>query len=116
MAKLPAPVEILGAKDPKEFLDRISELTKSGTGKRVDLISTICTRLLIELGRKDANLPKTSATNLIALLMSDALPGDMRFSLHRDLSSMTSTATPGAKVAAEVCKDPGVAKLVLKAM
>lgn len=116
MAKLPSPSEILGAKDPKEFLDRIADLTKSGTGKRVDLISTICTRLLIELGRKNSDLPKTSATNLIALLMSDALPGDMRFSLHRDLSVMTATTAPGAKIASEVCKDPGVAKLVLKAM
>jgi len=116
MAKLPSVTEILGAKEPKEFLDRIASLTKSKEGKRVDLISTICTRLLIELGRKDADLPKTSTTNLIALLMSDALPGDMRFSLHRDLSSMAATAAPGAKVATEVCKDPGVAKLVLKAM
>jgi MoxR-like ATPase len=116
MAKLPSVTEILGAKEPEEFLDRIAALTKSKEGKRVDLISTICTRLMIELGRKDADLPKTSATNLIALLMSDALPGDMRFSLHRDLSSMASTAATGAKVAAEVCKDQGVAKLVLKAM
>lgn len=116
MAKLPSPAEILGAKDPKEFLDRISDLTKSGTGKRIDLISTICTRLLIELGRKEADLPDSSAKNLIALLMSDALPGDMRFSLHRDLSVMSSSMAPGARIAGEVCKDPGVAKLVLKAM
>jgi MoxR-like ATPase len=116
MAKLPSVTEILGAEEPKEFLDRIASLTKSKEGKRVDLISTICTRLMIELGRKDADLPKTSATNLIALLMSDALPGDMRFSLHRDLASLSTLAKPGGKVAAMVCKDAGVAKLVLKAM
>jgi hypothetical protein len=40
----------------------------------------------------------------------------MRFSLHRDLSVMSSSAAPGAKIATEVCKDPAVAKLVLKAM
>ena len=66
--------------------------------------------------RKDAELPETSAVNLIALLTSDALPGDMRFSFHRDLASMSSKATMGGKVAMEVCKDPEVAKLVLKAM
>ena len=116
IAKLPSPSEILGAKNPADFLDRLAKLTATEGGKRIDLISTVCTRLMIELARKDADLPKTAAENLIALLTSDVLPGDLRFSVHRDLASMSSAATPGAKVAAVVCKDPGVAKLVLKAM
>lgn len=116
LAKLPSPAEILGAEDPKVFLDRIKSLSKPGEGKRVDLISTIVTRLLIELGRKEADLPKNSAANLIALLTSDVLPGDLKFSLHRDLSALTRGNGQGSKVAEAVCKDPGVAKIVLKAM
>lgn len=116
LAKLPSTQEILGAKDPKDFLDRIKALSKPGEGKRVDLIATIVTRLLIELGRKDADLPKTSANNLISLLTSDVLPGDLKFSLHRDLAGLTKNKVPGARVADEVCKDQGVAKIVLNAM
>jgi hypothetical protein len=116
LAKLPSTQEILGAKDPKDFLDRIKALSKPGEGKRVDLIATIVTRLLIELGRKDADLPKTSANNLISLLTSDVLPGDLKFSLHRDLAGLTKNNVPGARVADEVCKDQSVAKIVLKAM
>jgi hypothetical protein len=116
LAKLPSTQEILGAKDPKDFLDRIKAISKPGEGKRVDLIATIVTRLLIELGRKDADLPKTSANNLISLLTSDVLPGDLKFSLHRDLAGLTKNKVPGARVADEVCKDQGVAKIVLNAM
>lgn len=116
MARIPSTQEILGAKDPKEFLDRIRDLSKPGEGKRVDLISTIVTRILIELGRKEADLPKTTAANLTALLVSDVLPGDLKFSMHRDLANLTKGDGAGAKVAEAVCKDPGVAKIVLKAM
>jgi AAA domain (dynein-related subfamily) len=116
MAKLPSTQEILGAKDPTDFLNRIKALSKPGEGKRVDLISTIVTRLLLELGRKEADLPETSAANLIALLTSDVLPGDLKFSLHRDLSALNKGDTSGSKIAEIVCNDPGVARIVLKAM
>jgi hypothetical protein len=116
LAKLPSTQDILDAKDPNDFIDKIKALSKPGEGKRVDLIATIVTRLLIELGRKEADLPKSSGANLIALLTSDVLPGDLKFSLHRDLSVLTKSSGPGGRIAEEVCKDPGVAKIVLKAM
>lgn len=116
MANIPSSAEILGALDPKAFLERITKLSKSETEKRIDLVSTICTRLLIELGQVDSELPGNAAKNLTALLLSDALPGDIRFSMHRDLSNLAMRGGAGGKVASAVCKDPDVAKIVLKSL
>jgi hypothetical protein len=82
----------------------------------VDLLSTVATRIAIELGRKDAEIPKSATDNLVALLLSDVLPGDLRFSFHRDLSGMVSGSSLGAKTAQAVCKNADVAKLVLKSL
>jgi MoxR-like ATPase len=116
MAKIPSSAEILGADNPKDFLERIAKLSKSETEKRVDLVATICTRLLIQIGHGKKELPENAAKNLIALLSSDVLPGDLRFSMHRDLASLCKGNSPGAKVAVTVCKDPAVAKIVLSSM
>ena len=116
LAALPSTQEILGAKDPKDFLEKLAALSKPGEAKRVDLLSTVATRIAIELGRKDAEIPNSASDNLVALLLSDVLPGDLRFSFHRDLSGMVSGSSPGAKTAQAVCKNADVAKLVLKSL
>jgi hypothetical protein len=116
MSGLPSNEEILGAKSATDFIQKLDGLSKPGEGKRVDLLSTVITRVILELKRKDANLPKSSVTNLIALITSDVLPGDLKFSFHRELSSIATESTTGGKVAAAICKDPDVAKLILKTM
>ena len=116
MAKIPSSAEILGTDNPKDFLERITKLSKSETEKRVDLVATICTRLLIVLGHEKNEMPPNAAKNLISLLVSDALPGDLRFSMHRDLAILAKRNAPGAKVSETVCKDPRVAKIVLNSM
>ena len=116
MAKIPTSAEILEADAPNDFLERIGKLSKSETEKRVDLVATICTRLLIQLGHGKKELPDNASKNLIALLASDVLPGDLRFSMHRDLASLSKGSGSGAKVAATVCKDSAVAKIVLNSM
>ena len=116
LAKIPSSAEILEASNPKDFLERIAKLSKSQTDKRVDLVATICTRLLLVLGNEKNEMPPTAAKNLVALLVSDVLPGDLRFSMHRDLAMLAKGSAPGAKISATVCKDPGVAKIVLNSM
>ena len=116
LSSLPTPQDILGAKNPEDFLKSLSALSKPGEAKRVDLLSTIATRITIELGRKNAEIPKSAAENLVALLLSDVLPGDLRFSFHRDLSGLLSAPVPGAKTAESVCKNADVAKLVFKSL
>jgi MoxR-like ATPase len=116
LASLPSTQDILSAKKPEDFLKNLSALSKPGEAKRVDLLSTISTRITIELGRKNAEIPKAASANLVALLLSDALPGDLRFSLHRDLSGLVTAPVPGAKTAEAVCKNVDVAKLILKSI
>lgn len=116
LASLPSTQDILNAKKPEDFLKSLSALSKPGEAKRVDLLSTVATRITIELGRKNAEIPKTASANLIALLLSDVLPGDLRFSLHRDFSGLVTAPVPGAKTAEAVCKNADVAKLVLQSM
>jgi hypothetical protein len=116
LSGLPSPQDVLGAKMPKDFLSKLESLSKPGQGKRVDLLSTVVTRIMIELRRKDADLPKSSAENLVALILSDVLPGDLKFSIHRDLAGIAGGITGGAKVATAVCNNTDVAKIILKAM
>ena len=65
-----------------------------GQAKRVDRLSTICSRLVIHLKKNAQQLDERSAECLCEFVMSPALPGDLRFSLHKDLAMI------GGRVAA----------------
>lgn len=73
--------------------------------KRVDRLSTICSRLVIHLKKIGQQLNDPSAECLCEFVMSPALPGDLRFSLHKDLAMI------GGRVAAAMRRDD-VAKAI----
>jgi MoxR-like ATPase len=67
--------------------------------KRVDRLSTICSRLVLHLKKNGQQLDDPSAECLCEFVMSPALPGDLRFSLHKDLAMI------GGRVAAAMRRD-----------
>jgi hypothetical protein len=80
--------------------------TGSGDSKRVDRLSTICTRLYLELSSRQYKPEAGHQENLFRFMLHPALPGDLRFGLHRDLVAL------GGDVAA-MLRDKELAKLVL---
>jgi hypothetical protein len=70
----------------------------------------MCTRLYLALTHRSYAPGDKHAKNLVAFLMLDALPNDLRVSLHRDLLRDGSDAVKG------MLRDPKLAKLMLAGM
>ena len=73
--------------------------------RRVDRLSTICSRLVLHLRENGQQLDDRAADCLCQFVMHPSLPGDLRFSLHRDLALI------GGSVAAAMRRED-VAKAV----
>lgn len=101
--------------NPEDVLDparwpaaerRMTELARGdGQAKRVDRVATICARLTLHLRKHGHQLDGQAAECLCSFLIHPSLPGDLRFSLHRDLVQI------GGPVAAAMRRDD-VAKAV----
>lgn len=110
VTQLIEPSDILDAKDFKPVAKRISDLSKGeGDAKRVDRLSTICTRLYLHLSADTYKAENHHAKNLVAFLLLDDLPNDLRFSLHRDLITISEEI-------ANMLRDPKLAKLVIEGL
>lgn len=105
LQELISPQELLSARDFAPIAQRLSVLSDGGT--RLDHISTICTRLFLALSRPDYAPQAGHQDNLVAFLMHEALPHDLRMSLHRDLSNV-----PREEVRA-MLYDPRLAMMVM---
>jgi len=115
LSKLPKPLEILNAEKPSDIIHLIKNMAEDKSGvKRIDLISTFCTRLEMELRNPKFEPTENSGKNLIEFILCDLIPGDLRFSLHRDLSVISNLGLPGSTIANIACKDSKVAIEVLK--
>jgi len=81
------PSEILDAPKFEVVAKRVVELAQGkDQARRVDRLSTICTRLYLHLTQADYRPGPTHTDNLVQFLLLDVLPNDLRVSLHRDLS------------------------------
>ena len=110
VTQLIEPSDILDAKDFKPIAKQISDLSKGeGDAKRVDRLSTICTRLYLHLSAEKYTAESHHAKNLVAFLLLDDLPNDLRFSLHRDLITISEEI-------ANMLRDPKLAKLVIEGL
>ena len=110
ITQLIEPSDILDAKDFKPIAKQISDLSKGeGDAKRVDRLSTICTRLYLHLSAEKYTAESHHAKNLVAFLLLDDLPNDLRFSLHRDLITISEEI-------ANMLRDPKLAKLVIEGL
>ena len=104
------PEDVLDAEDFKPVSQRLKELAKGvGDAKRVDRLATISTRLYLHVTREGYEPGERHADNLVAFLLHDDLPGDLRYSLYKDLLDH------GA-VQADMVRNPELAKTLLVGM
>lgn len=104
------PSDILDAKDFTPVALKISDLSKGeGDAKRVDRLSTICTRLYLHLSSNTYEIKDNHKKNLLAFLLLNDLPSDLRFSLHRDLIAISEDI-------ANMLRDPKLAKHVIEGL
>ena len=80
------PEEILNAKDFKSVEKKIRDISVDDSGvKRVDRLSTMCSRLYLKLTSIDYHSEKTHTINLVQFLLLDTIPNDLLMSLYMDL-------------------------------
>ena len=110
LTQLITPQEVLDAPDFTVPAQRVKEaVTAKGGGRRMDVLSILCTRIHLYLARKDYQPGPTHGANLVAFLLMPELPNDLRFALHRDLVAL-------GPVVGELLRDRGLAEVVLKGM
>ena len=75
---------------------------------RLDRLSVICTRLVLEIATSKYAKPSAkNKTNVVEFLKIPELPADLRFSVHRDITSLPDLRP-------SLVQDPALAKMVLK--
>ena len=91
LKQLIEPEEILETKDFSKIKIRIEEISIDKNGsKRVDRLSTICSRLYLLLISDKFQPSKINSKNLVELLLLDIIPNDLLMSLYMDLSKNAS--------------------------
>ena len=87
LTELIEPDEILDAKDFQAVKSRLEDVSVDKNGsKRVDRLSTICSRLYLKLISGNYQPTKNDTKNLIDFLLLDIIPNDLLMSLYMDLS------------------------------
>lgn len=111
LTQLISPEEILDEKDFKKIEKKINELSKGeGDQKRVDRISTMCTRIFLMLTKSDYKVKSNHHENLVLFLLLEVIPNDLRMSLYMDL------VKDGSKEVKEMLRDKRIATKLLKGM
>ena len=83
--------DILNAKDFNVIKKKLVSLSKDENGgKRLDRLSTICTRLYLHLIASTYISEENHANNLVSFLLIDEIPKDLLMSLYMDLSKNAS--------------------------
>ena len=104
------PEDILDAADFKPIAKRLKELAKGvGDAKRVDRLATISTRLFLHVTRDGYQPGEYHEKNLVAFMLHDDLPNDLRYSLYKDLLDH-------GKTQADMVRNPKLAKTLLVGM
>jgi AAA domain (dynein-related subfamily) len=104
------PAELLDLPTTKELDARVESIARDGDSIRVDRLATVATRVFLHMTTKGYAPGERHAKNIVAFLMHETLPNDLRLSLHRDL-----VAQGGAAVAA-MLRDPTLSKKLLTGM
>lgn len=111
LQQLVDPETILNAAHFAPVAERIQALAEGdGEGRRVDRLSAMCTRLFLHVTHPRYELAPGHGDNLVAFLLHDSLPSDLRLSLHRDLLARGSAEVKAA------LRSPALAERVLAGM
>ncbi|MDG1478483.1 MAG: AAA family ATPase [Myxococcota bacterium] len=108
LKELVDPQEILETDDFASVAQRINLLAEGG--KRMDHLSTICTRLYLAITHPDFVAHESYRDNLVDFLMLDTIPSDLRMTLHRDIAANCPDAVK------RLVRDPRLAELILGGM
>ncbi|MEH0153317.1 AAA family ATPase [Limibacter armeniacum] len=110
LGKLISPEEILSAEKFKDKVyNHIHEIVNKDT-LRVDIIATLCTRMVNYLTLNKVKLEKQHLKNLQDFIKMDFLPNDIRLTMLQDLVSSKNAALK------MVMADPEISKMLLKKM
>jgi hypothetical protein len=105
------PEEILGAKNFLEVSKKIIDLSTDSNGvKRLDILSTICTRIYLKLMMENYQPEDLHKENLIKFLQIDEIPNDLQMSMYMDLSKN------GNNTIKEMIRDKNLAEKLLKTL
>jgi hypothetical protein len=101
--------EILEAQDFAAIKSRIEAASKGKSGTlRLDRLQAICSRLTMAILTKQYEVPSAlNCKNLVQFLLLEVIPADLRYSVHREISSMGGERT-------NLIQDPILAKSVLR--
>lgn len=105
------PETILEADKFGPVSKRIKDLAEGeGDGKRVDRLSTMCTRVFLHVTHPRYEPREEHRENLVQFLLHESLPNDLRLSLHRDL------IRDGSDEVKKMLQDKRLAELLLAGM
>lgn len=86
LTQLIDPEEILDTVDFELISEKIKDISVDDSGaKRVDRLSTMCSRLYLKLNSEDYNPKENHSKNLTKFLLLDTIPNDLLMSLYMDL-------------------------------
>ncbi len=89
---------------------RLADLAEDETGRRLDRLNAVITRLTIEVGREAFVPTDDQARRLVAFLCHDSLPNDLRLMAHRKLLVDASPQLAAA------LRDPVLSAMALDAL
>lgn len=108
LSKLVTPEQITNTKNfKKEVLEHLKGIVMKGT-LRVDILATLCTRLVNYLVINNIKPSKEQLDNIKQFIKLDFIPNDIRLSMAQDLVS-----APNLKL---IMADPEIGKLLLNRM
>ena len=108
LARLIDPADILNTSDFSSVKSTIESVAVGKKGeKRLDRISTICTRLYLYLKQTNYKPVSSHSANLVSFFLLDSIPKDLKMSLYMDISKECSTEVK------EMLKDKKLAKLLI---
>jgi hypothetical protein len=106
---LVAAEDILDTKNFSDIQTRIEAAAKGKSGTlRLDRLQAICSRLTLAISTFKYETPSLlNCENIVKFLLLESIPADLRFSVHRDISSMEGERR-------KLIQDPSLAKSVLR--
>lgn len=110
LSKLITPEQIIEAKDFSKSVEAPIKKVVQKDSLRVDILSTLCTRLVNYLGVNKVKPSKDQLANIKAFLMMEFLPNDLRLITAQDLVNSKNTHLK------LIVADKDIAALLLKKM
>lgn len=107
------PLEILEARSFAKVEGRLKAILNDGGIRRNDLLSTICTRLILYILSDGYTFKTKHRTNLVKFLISEVMESSLRFRVHGAIANAPANIKESR---AKLIKDPKLAKAILESL